>query len=268
MLAITLVTALLSSTALGAPFFTFPGSGHSSPKPDGPSTDEFPHPQNGTHPGRPSDSTTNFPHSGNGTNLHLGPDRNETGFNHLLARADPVGQLISIIPNSQTCNGATFPTECVTASAAVGPLLASFTKYKIATAAEQVALLSWIGFESQLKFNQNHFPAPGRPGQGTRAMLMPNFVAEYAASIPQVASQIAGKDPAGILALVQPDQFSFGSAAWFYSTKCSPAVKQGVQTGGKAGWETFISQCVQTTVDEGRTASWERAAEALGFSTN
>ncbi len=104
-------------------------------------------------------------------------------------------------------------------------------------------------------------------------MLMPNFVAEYAASIPQIASQISGKDPAGILALVQPDQFSFGSAAWFYSTKCSQNVKQGVQTGGRAGWEAFITQCVQTTIgesggDPSRTAYWERAAEALGMSTD
>lgn len=104
-------------------------------------------------------------------------------------------------------------------------------------------------------------------------MLMPDFVAEYATSIPKVASQAAGKDPATVLALVQPNEFSFGSAAWFYSTKCSQSIKQGVQTGGKAGWEAFITQCVQTTFDPSggatsRQAYWQRATEALGMSTN
>ena len=104
-------------------------------------------------------------------------------------------------------------------------------------------------------------------------MLMPNFVTEYAASIPKLASQAAGKDPATVLKLVQPNEFSFGSAAWFYSTKCSQSIKQGVQTGGKAGWEAFITQCVQTTIDasggdKSQTAYWTRAAKALGVSTN
>ena len=106
-------------------------------------------------------------------------------------------------------------------------------------------------------------------------MMMPNFVSQYAANIPEIASQTSGKDAAGVLALVQPDQYSFGSAAWFYSTQCSQAVKQQVQTGGQAGWETFITQCVQTTVEEGegegantRLGYWQRACQALGVPTS
>ena len=131
-----------------------------------------------------------------------------------------------------------------------------------------------MGYESDdFKYNQNHFPAPGKPGQGTRTMMSPDFVSKYASSIPAVASQMSGKDAAGILALVQPDQYSFGSAAWFYSTQCSDTIKQGVKTGGQADWKAFLTECVQTTADEGtgdtsRLAYWQRACKALSVPTS
>ena len=270
MRALALATLLLSTSALAAPFFILPGSGHPLPQneTDTPPHTNSSHRHNGTHPHPPFNFTTNFPHSRNGTDKP--PGAGSEGFNHLHARADPIAQLLAIMPDSNSCDGAPFPAECTTASAAVGPLMTAFHDYQITNAAEQSALLSWVGFETgDLKFNQNHFPAPGTPGQGTRAMLMPNFVAQYAASIPQIASQTAGKDPAGILTLVQPDEFSFGSAAFFYSTQCSQSIKQGVQSGSKAGWEAFITGCVHTTIDESggdksRTAYWERAMQALG----
>ena len=86
-------------------------------------------------------------------------------------------------------------------------------------------------------------------------------------------SRVTNKDAADVLALVQSDEYSFGSAAWFYSTKCSESVKDGVKNGGKAGWEQFITGCVQTTIGEGegdksRTAYWERACAALGVSAS
>ena len=82
-------------------------------------------------------------------------------------------------------------------------------------------------------------------------MMMPSFVQEYASSIPELASQVAGKDAAGVLQLVQPDEFSFGAASFFYKENCSDEIKQGVQSGSRAGWEAFITGCVQTTVDQG-----------------
>ena len=181
----------------------------------------------------------------------------------LNKRADPVAQLTSIMPKASSCAGADQAKECATAKQAVGPLIDSFNKYKVLTAPEQAALLSWIAYESaELRYNQNHFPAPGRPGQGTRNMMMPNFVAKYVASIPELASK-AGSDPAATLALVQSDKYSFASAAWFYSTQCSATIKQGVKTGGKAGWTAFITSCVQTTMDSGREGYWTAASKAL-----
>jgi len=193
-----------------------------------------------------------------------------TNNHELTARtADPVAQLISIAPSSTSCAGASFPDECTISSTAVADaMINGFAKYSVTTAAEQAALLSWMAFESgDFKFNRNHFPPPGRPGQGTRAMLMPNFVAEYAASIPELAAQVAAAagDPAAVLALVQPDQYAFAAAAWYYATKCSADQKAQVASGGLLGWQNgFITGCVQTANSPGRQAYWTRARQALG----
>jgi hypothetical protein len=191
--------------------------------------------------------------------------------NHKLATrvTDPVQQLISIAPTSNTCSGASFPDECaVSSTVVVNAIAAGFEKYGINTAAEQAALLSWMAFESgDFKFNRNHFPAPGRPGQGTRAMLMPNFVQEYASSIPELSSQVsaAGGDPAKVLDLVLTDEYAWAAASWYYGTKCTVDQKAQVVNGGLQGWQDgFITGCVQTANSGDRQAYWTRARQALG----
>ena len=181
-----------------------------------------------------------------------------------LVRRDATAQLISIAPTSNTCDGAPFASECVTASQAVEPLVSSFNQYGITTAGEQAALLSWMAFESgDFKYNKNHYP--GTPGQGTRCMLSPTFVKQYVSSIPALSNKTASAtDPAAVLQLVEPDEFSFGSAAWFLSTQCSQDVRSRLQAGTAAGWEAFVTGCVQTTVTDARKAYWTRATAALG----
>jgi len=61
------------------------------------------------------------------------------------------------------------------------------------------------------------------------------------------------------------------AASWFYTTQCSDDIKAGLKTGQKGCWETFITDCVQTTLDAGensREAYWTRAAKALGLSAD
>lgn len=189
-----------------------------------------------------------------------------TALPSILPRAaDPVAQLVAIAPTSTSCDNAPSPGECVTAAQAVGPLVASFAQYGVSTAAEQAALLSWMAFESgDFKYNHNVFP--GVPGQGTRAMLSPAFVQMYAASIPALAAPAAAlaSNPAAVLALVQPDQYSFAAAAWFLTAVCQPDVRAQLQTGSPAGWTAWVTGCVQTTVTPARQAYWERAVAALG----
>lgn len=181
----------------------------------------------------------------------------------LLRSTNPTTQLIAMAPTSASCNNAPVAGECATAAQAVSPLIPSFAQYHISSAAEQAALLSWME-SGDFKYNAHYFPTPV-PGRGTRAMLSPTFVKEYAASIPAVVSQAATlTDPAAILALVQADQYSFGAAAWFLSTVCSPAVRSGLQTGTLTGWAAWVTGCAQTTVTPTRQAYWERAVTALG----
>ena len=173
-----------------------------------------------------------------------------------------------ISPASASCDGAKFADECATADVAAPHLVASFAQYDVTSAGEQAALLSWMLFESAgFKFNRNHFPEPGRPGQGTRTMMMPDFVKEYAMSIKELKTD-GVTDPDAFLKLVMAPEYTFGSAAWFHSTKCDAATKKGLQDGTDAGWQVWLKNCVQTEVGdsgpEGRQALFDKAREALG----
>jgi hypothetical protein len=117
--------------------------------------------------------------------------------------------------------------KCATSNpATVSALVNSFTKRGITTAEEQVALLSWLAFElSDFEYNKNHYP--GTSGQGSCFMMSPTFVKQYVSSIPELAPKAAAvTDPAAILELVYPDQYSFAAAAWFYSTHCTDAQRR------------------------------------------
>lgn len=186
-----------------------------------------------------------------------------------------VSQLLIIAPTSNTCASAPFADECETAATAAPFLIDSMMAYKIYSPPEIAALLSLIAFETgDFKYEKNHFP--GRPGQGTRNLQMPNFNLEYALSIPALASAAKAIAPASttdglsddqlnqILALVLPDQYSWASAAWFLTTKCA-SIRSTLQAGGQAGFEAYMG-CVGTTATSDRLAYWTRAQAAFGLS--
>ncbi len=148
--------------------------------------------------------------------------------------------------------------------------------YGITSPPELAAVLSLIAFESgDFKYNVNHYP--GRAGQGTRNMQMPDYNLQYALSIPALVRPVqaitrATTTTAGladaqlnaIRALVLPDQYTWASAAWFYTTKCA-GVRAQVQAGGQAGLEAYLG-CVGTTATSDRLAYWTRANTAFGLS--
>lgn len=175
-------------------------------------------------------------------------------------------QLLQIAPKSSTCDGAPFPLECRPASKIYPFLNSAFTLYGITSAGEKAALISLQAFESaEFKYNKNHYP--GRPGQGTSAMLMPNFISEYATSLADVGGKASGLAPDAILQLINDvDAYSFGSAAWFLTTQCGAEHRAGLQAGTLAGWANYITGCVGTSVTADRTAYWTKAMTALGSS--
>lgn len=203
-----------------------------------------------------------------------------TSFPNLASRAagaSAASQLLIIAPTSNTCSGAPFPSECATADQAAPYLISAMSQYSVTSPPEIAALLSLVAYETgDFKYAINHYPSPGRPGQGTRNMQMPNYNLLYAKSIPALSSSLAAITTASsteglsddelnaIRALVLPDQYSWGSAAWFLTTQCASA-RAALQAGGQAGYEAYLA-CVGTSATSDRLAYWTRANSALGIS--
>lgn len=98
-------------------------------------------------------------------------------------------------------------------------------------------------------------------------MQSPTYNQQYAASIPALASQyrsVSGNVSAVLDLLLSDETYDFGSAAWFLTSQCTPAVRAALQSGSEAGWEGYITSCVGTTVTDDRKAYWTRAVQALG----
>ncbi|KAK7043166.1 hypothetical protein VNI00_008520 [Paramarasmius palmivorus] len=191
-------------------------------------------------------------------------------------------QLNTIIKQT-SCTNAQFPEECRDASQALPFVNKAFSDYNITTIGEKAALLSLMAFESgNFEFNINHFP--GRAGQGTRNMMMFNFIHQYAVDTPstsQQALELAGPDPNSpsitnatmnaVRELVLGDELSFASAAWFYKRSgeakigCTADVEvvQGLQIATLDGWTTYIEKCVGTTVTPDRQEGWELTLNTL-----
>ncbi len=120
-----------------------------------------------------------------------------------------------------------------------------------------------MAFESgEFKFNTNR---AGVTGQGTRNMQSGKLNLKYARALPELASQLAATGTAdlnAVRALVLPDQFSFGSAAWFLTSQCTQDDRAQLQTGTQAGWAQYITSCVSVAPGP-RQAYWQAAVNAL-----
>lgn len=172
--------------------------------------------------------------------------------------------IAAIAPLSSSCDNAPAAGECATAAQAAPALAVSFSKYGITSKGAQAAVIALEAFESgQFKYKMNHYP--GVPGQGTRNMMSPTFVSEYATAILGAASVSGAGAPAAVLALVnRNDNDSFGSGAWFLSTKC-PAVLAQFASSPDTAWTAYLgSGCIGTSDTSDRDAFWTAAKTALG----
>ncbi|KAH7369018.1 hypothetical protein B0T11DRAFT_69498 [Plectosphaerella cucumerina] len=201
-----------------------------------------------------------------------------------LARPAEVSTSSSILsallradPTTASCDGAPAPSECATAAQAAPLIEAAMRRFCIHETPVVAALVDLMLFETgAFKYNRNHFP--GRPGQGTRNMQMFDFNFQYALDTPALKSQaiaIAGGESVDadsisddkkneILALVMADEYTFASAAWFLTTKCPATIKQGLATGGDAGYEAYLTSCIGTTAAPERLEHWKVTKEAFG----
>ncbi|KAL0566221.1 hypothetical protein V5O48_015795 [Marasmius crinis-equi] len=191
---------------------------------------------------------------------------------------------LNTITGGKGCASSKFPEECRTSEQALPHINKAFADFGIETAGEKAALLSLMSFETDgFAFNINHFP--GRPGQGTRNMMMFPFIYQYAVDTPSTSAQATALVPDpnspsisndtmnAVRELVLGDDLSFASASWFY--KRSGAEKQGctgnatlvsgLQSGSIQGWADYITGCVQTTVTPERQEGFEKALNALSY---
>jgi len=167
--------------------------------------------------------------------------------------------LIAIAPTTASCDGAPFPDECADATAAATAINKAFETYKITSKGERAAIVAYELFESgNFKYKRNHFPEPGRPGQGTRMMAMPPIIEKYATAIAG-ADAVATAKATGVDAVLDlvnsDDEKSFGSAAW-YVTTCSAEVRAGLDAATIEGWHAFLTECVNTPSAAERDTLW------------
>ncbi|RKF59342.1 hypothetical protein OnM2_060058 [Erysiphe neolycopersici] len=180
-------------------------------------------------------------------------------------------QILKIAPSSNSCPSP--PGECATNTQAAPFLNEAMSKYQISSQGERASVLALIAFESgNFKYNINHYPAPGRPGQGTRNMQTAPFNLKYVKSIPELASKtthtsVDGLSPSElneIRALILPDRYSWASGAWYLAgeSSCSGARKV-LQTGSDDGFIAHMKCVGITSVGSDRMAYWQAAKKAL-----
>ncbi|KAK6345753.1 hypothetical protein TWF718_007660 [Orbilia javanica] len=176
------------------------------------------------------------------------------------------------------------PEECATAEHAAPLITEAFQKYGINTIGEAAAILSLMMYETgDFQFNTNQFGINGtdpRPGQGTRNMMSPNFIVQYAQVFGSTDSIKPGVTPENIneqtdevknqiMALVLGDDKTWASGAWFYKNHppCAAVMPDLQKTPvSMAAWEAYIVKCVDTPVAD-RAVKFELAVAALGGTT-
>ncbi|KAG6298444.1 hypothetical protein E4U09_000796 [Claviceps aff. purpurea] len=179
-------------------------------------------------------------------------------------------QIQQIAPKSLSCLPCS--PDCRTAHQATPFIASSLKRYKIHDLNTTAALLALMAFES-VDFRYKHNVFPGRPGQGTVNMQSANFNLLYAKSIPALKPLVASIPSVeglknetlnAILGLVTPDEYNFGSAAWFLVKECGRDVLRALQRDLEGGFGAYM-KCVGVEVSEERRLYLERAKKAFGL---
>ncbi|KAJ2004395.1 hypothetical protein GGI04_001303 [Coemansia thaxteri] len=183
---------------------------------------------------------------------------------------DQLNKAMPVRSSDGSCASVSYPSECAPNSRAVAAINAAIAKYGVTQRGEIVALVSLMAYESaNWAYNINHFP--GRPGQGTRAMLMYNFIEKYAQSLyPAEAAQVlAGGSSTdaqnNVRALVLNDNDSFGSAFWYLATQASSYHNSAakLRSSNAEDFKDYIVNGVGAGWDNDRQATWESVNAAL-----
>jgi hypothetical protein len=188
------------------------------------------------------------------------PTNGNTTWNRVTPEA-----MIEIAPDAEVCNDlGEWSDECATADQAALAFRSVFSKYGLNSLGAQAAVIAWEAFESaEFKYKINHYP--GNPGQGTRCMMMPDFVTEYATHLYGPSRVAAASTREQVLDLANSDhESSFGGGAWFMREKC-PDLIEIFNTQPDMAWANFTSVCVGTDRTRKRDDYWFKAKSELGI---
>jgi len=191
-------------------------------------------------------------------------------------------QIRIVAPETGSCAGS--GGECSTADAAAKALNDAFTTYGLDTLGQRAGMIAYMSFESGgFKWNTNQFP--GRPGQGTKCMLMFPHLYNFAISFKELQDAVAQNSPGGkiakvtwdnadsmfsddkknaIRALVLPDAYTFKGAPWFLTSYPAATCDKSKLNNGYQGFvATMEAPCYGVVVDDGRKAAWCKAVNAI-----
>ncbi|KAJ2770010.1 hypothetical protein IWQ56_002331 [Coemansia nantahalensis] len=188
-------------------------------------------------------------------------------------------QLNKAVPDAAADNYCSLndrPKSCVNNKIAVDAINKAMTKYQIKRRGEAVAVIATMALESGYwQYNMND--TPGRPGQGTRAMLMYNFVYEYAKYLfpDAVKAEWKGlefgtaennKTMNDVAAMVIADEpTSFGAGFWYLSKSTTGFYNNdaALRDGNVDDFKGYLVDGIHTTAAEERITIWNKFNEAL-----
>lgn len=182
--------------------------------------------------------------------------------------------IAKIMPKSTSCDASgSFADECATNVDAAPYLIQAFQDYELYEPAQIGAVLAVQALESgEFKYNRNHFPEPGRPGQGSRNMQMITYNLLYAQSKDEFkdklpsgeADSLSDDDKNAVLALVMEAPYQYETGPWFLATQCDQSVRDELASDPDAGWASYMA-CIGVETGEERDAYWNAAKEAFGI---
>ncbi|PWW73211.1 hypothetical protein C7212DRAFT_301372 [Tuber magnatum] len=172
--------------------------------------------------------------------------------------------------------------ECHPAPNAVKEINTALAYHGLTALGQKAALLGLMTVESG-DFIHNTNKNPGRPGQGTKAMLMFPHIYDYALSQPALTAEvlrisggealdvtfdnmdkIPAADQRAILALVLPEKYTYAAAAWYLENKCQASMTVRLAEGGFEGFKEYVGVCIGAgNVTPERLAAWCLAVKAL-----
>ncbi|KAI0233880.1 hypothetical protein L0F63_001560 [Massospora cicadina] len=174
--------------------------------------------------------------------------------------------------------------ENISCSRALPYIQRALNQYNLVTPEQMAFYISVISVETaNLSYNRNHFP--GRPGQGTRSMMMPDNLHVFFKSSPKILkdhpelTQIAEKstkdmsnvDKEKLLNVLMQDEYSFLPGAWWISEggeklmkpNCNHFKSKLTQGASKSTIDDLNTNCLGVGEDPTRFMAYRRALKAV-----